>query len=72
MIYKEREDLTKEIKSALKGRGLNIVRLADLLGVIQQSAQRTVTKSDISIGMLKRICDELDADLEISIKLRDG
>lgn len=71
MIYNEREDLTKEIKSALKGRGLNIVRLADLLGVIQQSAQRTVTKSDISIGQLKRICDELDADLEINIKLRE-
>ena len=71
MIYNEREDLTKEIKSALKGRKINVVQLGDLFGVAQASIWRTVNQSDISIGQLKRICDELDADLEINIKLRE-
>ena len=71
MTIIEREDLTLEIKRALKDRGLNVVRLGDLMGVAQSSAQRSVTKSDLSVGQLLKICEALDADLEINIKLRN-
>ena len=71
MIIENREYLAFEIKKALKARGLNVVRLGDLMNVSQQSISRTVNRSDISVNQLLKICEALDADLDISIKLRD-
>lgn len=71
MIIGKREDLTAEIKSALKARGLNVLRLGDLLNVSQPSVSRSVNRSDLALSDLLKICEALDADLDISIKLRD-
>lgn len=70
MIIETREDLTKEIKAALKQRGLNVTGLARLLGVFQQSAARTVARSDIAVSDLLRIADAINARLDISFKDR--
>ena len=71
MTIKERSDLTAEIKGALKGRGIGVSQLADLVGVMQPSMSRTITKSGAWVSELLKICEALDADLEINIKLRD-
>lgn len=71
MTIKERSDLTAEIKSALKARGIGVSQLADLVGVAQPSMSRTITKRGAWVSELLKICEALDADLEINIKLRD-
>ena len=71
MTIKERSDLTEEIKGALKERGVGVSQLAEKLGVLQPSMSRTIRRSGAWVSELLKICEAIDADLEISIKLRD-
>lgn len=68
MTIKDRDGLTRLIKSALAMRGLTVSDLAVLLGVDRTSCSRSVNRSDLAISDLLRIASALGASLCISFE----
>lgn len=68
MVIKDRDGLTRAIKSAAAAQGVSVKELGRRLGVVGPSISRTVNRSDIPFSELVRMAAALGCDLDITFK----
>ena len=68
MVIKDRDGLTRAIKSAAAAQGISVKELGRRLGVVGPSISRTVNRSDIPFSGLLSIAAAIGCDLVISFK----
>lgn len=57
------QTLVRNIRSALRQRGMTYRQLADLLELSEPTIKRDLSRGDFSLGRLDRICDVLELSL---------
>lgn len=63
---------SEKIRTALIKSGVNIGRLADLLGQSRQNLSNKLTRDNFSIKELKQIAEVLNIDFEYTFIFKDG
>ena len=71
MIIKNRDDLTRTIKTAMAARGVSVNDMAAALASGQPATSRTINKSDLRVTQLQAIAAALDCDLYIALLPKD-
>lgn len=68
MIYTDRDKLVIEVKKIMLEKGISQKALADKLGIMPQSLVKVWEKKNFSFEDLKKICDALGVDFDITFQ----